>query len=283
MKLGETQPFASPEEALSYLQHHGVKGMRWGVRKDSKPVADVSAKASFSSEGLGHGNALFELHDPSSLKVTTTKGYADVRPVGGFANASVKNRHAELISALDEMRQAYPAVNNLKIEMVPMSRVPGQEENTSGSFAAVQAIKHGEARIMYNDVLGELEPHQTAFVKNWMPGVGTKNYIGYHEMGHLLAVAHGTQPPSYDLLTRGRARDINKYYKTNQKNHKKLLERHGLSYTQLRHLSDYAGTEPSEALAELAGHYHSPVMRQRLDADTQRKAQSLFDEMGGKT
>lgn len=34
MKLGETQPFASPQEALEYLQHHGVKGQRWGVRKE---------------------------------------------------------------------------------------------------------------------------------------------------------------------------------------------------------------------------------------------------------
>jgi hypothetical protein len=58
------------------------------------------------------------------------------------------------------------------------------------SFASVQAVKPGEARIMYNDVLGELTPHQEAFVKSWMPGVGTKNYVGYHEMGHLLAIAH---------------------------------------------------------------------------------------------
>lgn len=31
MKLGETQSFASPEAAL---EHYGIKGMRWGVRKE---------------------------------------------------------------------------------------------------------------------------------------------------------------------------------------------------------------------------------------------------------
>jgi hypothetical protein len=40
------QPFASPGEALA---HFGVKGMKWGVRKD-RLIADSSSKASSSSE-----------------------------------------------------------------------------------------------------------------------------------------------------------------------------------------------------------------------------------------
>lgn len=270
------QPFASPGEAL---EHFGVKGMRWGVRKESSS-SNLTSNASFTGGGLGHGQSVLELHDPSSLTIDRSKGYADIRRVEGFANPSVARRHAELISTLEEMRQNYPSVANMNIEVVPMSRVPGQEHMVHASFGAVQAIKRGEARIMYNDVLGELAPHQEAFVKQWMPGVGTKNYIGYHEMGHLLAVSHGTQPPTYDAVTKGGWESI-QYRKRNQKNHKKLLNRHGLSFKELRKLSGYAGTEPSEALAELAGHYHSPVMRQRLDPATTRKAKALFNEMGG--
>lgn len=272
------QPFASPEEAL---QHFGVKGMRWGVRKEQPGSDRLSSQASFAGGGMGHGNSKFELHDPHSLSVTTSKGYADIRPVSGFANSSVKARHAEIIASLDEMRNRYPAVRNMSIEVVPMSRVPGQEGSTSGSFAAVQGIKNGEVRIMYNDVLGELQPHQAEFVKQWMPGVGTKNYVGYHEMGHVLAVTHGIQPSTFDAVNRGRNKDYNRYAKTNQKNHSALLKKHGFSFKELSQLSGYAATEPSEAMAELAGHYHSPEMSKKLTPDEMVRAKALFNELGG--
>lgn len=279
MKLGETQQFASPGEALA---HFGVKGMHWGIRKDESGSARLSAKASFSGGEMGHGNPKLELHDPGSLSIRTTKGgYTDIRPIGGFANPQVTARHTELIESIDEMRAAYPNVKNMNIEVVPMSRVPGQEANVYNSFAAVQHIKAGEARVMYNDVLGELEPHQTEFVKTWIPGMGTKNYLGHHEMGHLLATSNGTMAPTYDTVNRGRQKDINNYYKANQKAHKELLKRHGLSFKQLKSLSGYAATEPSEAVAELSGYYHTPEMRRRLDPDTVRKAESLFKELGG--
>ena len=41
MQLGETQPFASPGEALA---HFGVKGMKWGVRKEEDGPAGVPRK-----------------------------------------------------------------------------------------------------------------------------------------------------------------------------------------------------------------------------------------------
>jgi hypothetical protein len=44
MKRGEpTQPFASPGEAL---EHHGVKGMKWGVRKEEDSGSPPSRRSS---------------------------------------------------------------------------------------------------------------------------------------------------------------------------------------------------------------------------------------------
>lgn len=43
MKRGENQqPFASPEEACEYLKHHGIKGMKWGVRKEEDLAGRMS-------------------------------------------------------------------------------------------------------------------------------------------------------------------------------------------------------------------------------------------------
>lgn len=282
MKRGGNQMFASPGEAL---QHFGVKGMRWGVRKQDESLSRLAGNlvAPHGPSTMDHGLASMKLTG-NDLTVDRSKGYAEFRPAGFPANAAVAQRHGELIAALDEVRVAYPAVAKLNIEVVPMSRVPHQANEVNGSFASVQGVKLGEARIMYNDVLGELEPHQTEFVKGYMPGVGTKNYIGYHEMGHLLAVAHGIQPPSYETMARGiTPRGVHNYDKLNQKQHKAILKQNGLSFKQLRKLSPYSATMPSEAWAELVGHTLSPEMRKKLDPDVLRKAETLINQMGGVT
>jgi hypothetical protein len=282
VKRGGNQVFASPEEAL---MHYGVKGMRWGVRKDEESSSRLTGNlvAPQTQSTMSHGLAGMELQG-NDLTVDRSKGYAEFRPAGFPANAAVARRHGEIIAALDEVRAAYPAVAKMNIEVVPMSRVPVFAELVPSTFASVQAVKQGEARIMYNDVMGELEPKQTAWVKDYMPGVGTKNYIGYHEMGHLMAMANGTFPPSYETMAKGISpRNVYKYNKVNQKQHKALLKKHGLPFKKLRKLSRYSGTMPSEALAELTGHTLSPVMRSKLDADTLRKSEALLNEMGGAT
>ena len=277
MQRGGNQVFASPGEAL---KHHGVKGMRWGVRKDESPSGLVGNLVVPRST-MGHGISAMELTG-NDLTVDRSKGYAEFRPAGFPANPAVAQRHGEIIAALDEVRAAYPAVAKMNIEVVPMSRVPHQANQVQASFASVQGVKKGEARIMYNDVLGEISPRQTEFVKSYMPGFGTKNYLGYHEMGHLLAVAHGTQPPTYETMAKGiTLRNVSDYNRLNQKQHKALLKQNGLKFKKVRKLSRYSATMPSEAVAELVGHTLSPEMRSRLDPDTLRRSQAMINQMGG--
>lgn len=258
------------------LAHHGVKGMKWGVRNSDK----LSGKLSIG-ETQGHGVPHLELTGMDSMTVKHTKGYTEYQPVGFPANPAVARRHQELITTLDEMRSKYPSVAGMNLEVVPMSRLPLLASDVHGTFAAILAGKKGEARVVYNDILGELTPEQTAFVKQHMPGVGTKNYIGYHEMGHLLAVSHGTFPPAHNAAAKNTARAGAKFDKVNQKKHEAMLKKHGLSFKELSSLGGYAATSPSEALAELGGYYHSPVMRSKLSPDALRKAESLFNELGG--
>jgi hypothetical protein len=278
------------------LSHYGVRGMRWGVRKDNtspsavaqrndeekgKLAPSLSGHASFAVSNMDHGISQMRLTG-DDLTVDRSKGYADIRTASFPENDGAAKRHAEIIATLDEMRAKYPAVAAMKIEVVPMSRVPYSAHEVSASFASVQGVKKGEARIMYNDKLDKLEPYQQEFVQQYMPGVATKNYVGYHEMGHLLAVAHGTFPPSYDAMASGfSSRSVNKYDKQNQKRHKTVLKQHGLAFKRVKHISPYAATAPSEALAEVVGHALSPELRQRLDPDTRRKADALINEMGG--
>ena len=302
MILGETQKFVSPEEALKNREmlHYGVKGMRWGVRKEDNTggvdaarrneglktalIQDIAANsAATQTPSLGHGNPHFELLGKDSLIVDQSKGYSDIRPASGFANAEVAQRHKELTKMLDQMRDQYPSVARMNIEVVPMSRVPDMESVTSSAFASVLGIKKGEVRVMYNDVLGKLSPEQAEMVNYWMPGNGKKDYLGAHEMGHVLAVAHGTMPPGYDTITRGRNKDFAKWIKTSEAQHAELLKKHGLPFSELSKLSPYAATKPSEALGELSGYYHSSALRSQLSPEVAQKAKALFDELGGAT
>lgn len=405
MKLGDTQPFASPEEAVGYIEHHGVKGMRWGVRKEEEtssrpsanrmktpgrdvarsneqakshvmknlvtdsdffnPPGSSSGKATTKKQdsgtaekkdsekhggltpnqkkallvagvgvvavggyfayrhyaagrippefdlakgplstakvgGLGHGHPAFELKNPDKLMVDISKGYADIRPIDGFSSAAVKERHDELARTFEELRRRYPAVANMNVELVPMSEAPGLENFIDQVCpAAVQSIKKGEARIYYNDILPELTGEQADSMKNWVAGYGLKDYIGNHEMGHVLAAAHGELPPSFGIMSSmhdaANADDSSlgvaakqvrlglQFNRDKNKGHKDAFKRHGLSFKELSEISPYAGTQPAEALAELAGSYFTPHLREKMSPELQSKAKSLFDELGGVT
>jgi len=266
------------------------------------PVFDVEGLADrpLSKKNLGmlgHGTKRFELDDIDSLMVDTSKGYANFIPKGGL-NAEASARHRQLMETFEEMREKYPAVRNLNVEMVPMSHVSGAEDLiTQKCPAAVQAIRPGEARILYNDLTGKLSKEELAYVKEWQPGVMKKKYLGYHEMGHILAVAHGDLAPSFDLVERapdffgsseGSFRQVAAHQRryqawTKYKNerHKQLFKKHGFTFEELGKLSKYSATEPAEALAELTGHFFTPEYRKQMSPDMARRAEALINEMGG--
>jgi hypothetical protein len=176
----------------------------------------------------------------------------------------------------------------MNIEVVPMSHVPGMEGLTAAKCpAAVMGIRKGEARLMYNDTFGELSSAEKAYVSTIQPGQLTKNFLGYHELGHMLGVAHGELEGAYNLATQShdsvlaQVRAQQKFKKTQNQRHKALFKRHGLTFRELSKLSKYAATEPSEALAELSGYFHTPEFRKNMDPELARKAEALFKELGG--
>lgn len=258
----------------------------------SKFDLDTYVETPHDGHGFGGGEEVYQLKNPDDLVVSTSKGYADIRPKDGFPNEYVAKRHEELTRTFEEMRDKYPAVRNLKAEVVPMSQVSGVEMLMHGkSPAAVMHGRNGEIRILYNDTMDGLEPHEADYVRKNQPGVFDKDFLGYHEMGHVLAVAHGDLPPSHDIMTpmtksgyqatapKNILNQI-RYQKSQAARHEKILKKHGFSFKELSKLSPYGATQPAEALAELAGYYFSPGQT-KLTPKQRENAKKLFDEMGG--
>jgi Mlc titration factor MtfA (ptsG expression regulator) len=137
---------------------------------------------------------------------------------------------------------------------------------------------------MYNDAMTALTKTETAFVKDIQPGALSKNFLANHEMGHLLAVAHGELPENLSVLKSASEGDWKasfRWAKAKHTYHIDLMKKHGLKYKDLRKLSKYAATEPAEALAELAGHYFTPEFRANMAPEMVAKAEAMFNDMGG--
>jgi hypothetical protein len=232
---------------------------------------------------LAGGQVNAKLHDIDNLVINTSRGYADILPKGGFDRAFAAEQHDSMIRVLEQMRERYPAVRNLNVEVVPMSKVPGLEG--SSAYAAVMSMRAGEARIMYNDLIDAPTVADIRRNRRFLPGLGAKDYIMNHEMGHLLAVAHGDQPACLDLLGGPTATPMawKRWEVAGPLLHKKMFVKHGFTFKELSKLSQYAATEPAESMAELAGHYFTPEMRSRLTPDQITRAKAMFDEMGGVT
>lgn len=287
-----------------YQQSFTPEGLLDAKKKETAEVAKVEGMAlpknwdvnglqdgPISKRALGDlagGDPTFELLNKDKLTINTSRGYADILPTAGLASPHAVAQHDSAIRVLEEMRGKYPALRNMNIEVVPMSHVRGITAGNGGAVMCVQAMRAGEARLMYNDLMDPPTPGTIAANKKFLPGLGQKDYVAYHEMGHLLAAARGDIPPTFDLLAAKSGRSAleqNKLFSQWQTVepllHKKRFLKHGFTFKELSKLSGYAATEPAEAMAELHGHYAHPEMRKKLTPDQIARAEAMFNEMGG--
>lgn len=223
------------------------------------------------------------------LTLNTTNGYADWLPAGGFANEHVAARHDSTIRALEAMREKYPAIRNMNIEVVPMSHgyPPGSAPTALGMASQ---LGRGEARLYYNDVLGQTSI--TDEMRAFIPSLGDPDTLGTHEMGHILAGANGllfdtdARKSAFKKAAANTISDEHIRYDIRQAEslyHKRLFKKHGMSFEELSKLGGYAATDPVEALAELSANYHSPKLRSKMDPALLKRAEAMFNEMGGVT
>lgn len=281
MILGESQQnFASPKEALA---HYGTKGMRWGIRK-AREGTSTDASGKIEKHGLGNGYKELELKKQNKLSVDTSRGYLEAKPASGIKGTNGRKMHEEMVNALADLQKEYPAVRDMKIEVIPMSHMPGgMPLRVQRVGAAVIPMRAGEIRIAYNDRMRTPDPITAAQMQAAMPGLKYRGYTGRHEMGHALAISGGLFPPLQ--TAKGGQAKFSEVLVNKQKaedNHKAAFEKHGLSFKEVSKLGTYASTRPSEAFAELYGHYSTPELRSQLSPEVQQKAQSLFDDLGGK-
>lgn len=284
MRLGANQKFATPEEAL---RHYGVKGMKWGVRKrrESSPREPTASEKYLAENDLGRPfrGENYALKKPQSLRVDTSRGYTDITPTKGLRTPGGEDMHRQMVETFEALRKEYPAVRELNVEIAPMGRMPGVAALTWGGCGAfVTHFRPGDVRICYNEKYG-LIPEDTAEIKKQMPGYYLPNYTGRHEMGHVLAATGRLMPPGFEKNPDGSRKTSAQINKAMEQAHVAAFERHGMTFKELAKLGDYAASKPSEALAELYGHYATPELRSTLSPELQRKAKSLFDELGGKT
>jgi hypothetical protein len=305
------QPFASPQEAFrqiysknlgsvpisiaedSVLQqgeqfvedllvHFGVKGMRWGFRKDNTEAQNFGEPYSHAL-GLGHGSKIYDLKKPENLRVEQRDNIIDVRPKNGFRSKRAEEFHDEMLRGVGEMSKEYPALRDMKIEITPMSHQPGAGLMIwSGVPAAAAHLKEGEARLYYNDRMRGPAGKASSEALKIQPGIQHKNFLGRHEMGHVMAMAGGQMPSGWDATHSSDRHALDNEREQINQRHKDLFTKHKLSFGEVSKLSPYAATEPGEGLAELAAYYHTPALKKQMPLSTQIKAKALLDDIGGK-
>jgi hypothetical protein len=94
VKRGENQqPFASPEEAREHLAHHGVKGQKWGVRKEEDSEGRMTAPPKPPISGSGKVTSPPNLPKFNLVADTSAKADEYHRLAGDIVNQAGVDPH----------------------------------------------------------------------------------------------------------------------------------------------------------------------------------------------
>lgn len=283
MILGENQQFESPGEALA---HYGVKGMRWGFRKKRDSEFESFGRPyDKKTDGIHGGIDDLKLRKTKGLRVDTSDGFAHVRSERGFKSEQARANYEGVVAEFKVYREQYPKLKNLDVEIVPMSHMKGR---TSGRLqAAVLHADSGKVQLMYNDNVKDFSERDRKMWASWVPGMQYPGYAGRHEMGHVLAAAANTLPPTGSIYREKnvskRISKIFEYDTVTDQRHEATFKKHGLTFQELGQLGNYAKTSRAEAYAEAFGAYHTPQLNAKMSPALRTKIKAMLDDEGGAT
>ena len=127
-----------------YLQHFGVKGMKWGVHRSENPLKSKEMKKQINQEAKNLNRALYGTSYNSRKKVVAIRKSIDAKDqkTPGYKKA-VRNRAAK-------KRLALAAIANLGIYAISMeSMMPGSTRSLAKSVVngSASAAKSGASYV----------------------------------------------------------------------------------------------------------------------------------------
>ena len=185
--------FYAPNDYRNYLEHHGIRGMKWGVRRFQ------NADGSYTSAGKGR----YGVGDGESYK-----GVKSVRGIEGKIKSAVGNAGRKISGS--DLTPEQKAARNAKIKKVALA-VAGTAAVAAGSYASHKYYKSTmtEAMSMMNDArkravdsyldkIGEAYDHQRF----------TSKMVDSFERGGLLNTPPGQNWLAADQANRKAVSDI---------------------------------------------------------------------------
>lgn len=143
-----------------YLQHYGVKGMKWGVRRQAKKDAKEFARAKmFYGEGAGTRRKL--------IKATVTQRSKDPEYKKAFDEALVKQDMSKHASKAKQERKVKDAKNSAaKTGRAAINIVTGHPERLGATAAAAYGVYYAAHKTGIDKVIAKTAKQTVSRVWN---------------------------------------------------------------------------------------------------------------------